>query len=588
MQWFDYLDWILVATLWGHVNAKVHPLVVVLVIFLTFLAIGVWVWGSGEAKSIGGPAELKTGPDGHLYIQIQNQLLEHDADGVFIERHDLAELDVDQLLGGIAFFSDGDILLRRGPDARTLSQNIRAYQRQTNDQSLTPVSPDSGLYRCDLDTTKCELFGSGGIDFKAAHSIFIDWPTDEVYIADTTRHLLRKYSSSGDAVAEPAAGFKFPNQLLMHEGALYVVNTNYHQIRKVDPRTVSFGEELESFDVRSPVALAARQTWPSHMARVGDQWWVNNMRNNMSEGGIYVFDDDWSYDRTVSLPPDADPISLLPFRGEVLISDWNNDRVYRVSSAGDLLNDFASTGLEQVLAESRSKRLQFQIYSFAGIGLFVFVLAGLVVRILATNSPARAIKESTAQIAKRAVLSDDTVRLEPDPKTARKTRVAMRIVFLLVIISIAALAFLVVFSGQIRIGLQLLLPTAGLVGICVLIAWINRVNTGTSICIRGDTVTLRDHTGRESTCPIKDVLYDHTAIATPDLAVFLGQPQMPIYDRQILENQVFPRLANARHVSIWTMQLTLFRVRHPQGLTAAFALFGLLSGGAWMLIQASI
>jgi hypothetical protein len=201
-----------------------------------------------------------------------------------------------------------------------------------------------------------------------------------VYITDTTRHLLRKYSAGGETLAEPLGGFKFPNQLVMYDGRLYVANTNFHQISRIDAREGSFGREFDSFSVETPAAVAAGQTWPSHLARVGDQWWVNNMRNTMSEGGIYIYGDDWHYAHTVSLPAGADPISVLPFNGAVLISDWNNDRIYRVSPGGELLRDFASPGLEQVLAESRTKRLKFRIYSYAGIALFLFVLAGLFFR----------------------------------------------------------------------------------------------------------------------------------------------------------------------------------------------------------------
>ena len=88
-------------------NSKVHPLLAVLVIFLTFVAIGVWMWGTGEAKNIGGPAGLRTDANGHLYVQVQNQLIEHDADGAFLEQHDLSSLGVERLLGAVAFFSDG-------------------------------------------------------------------------------------------------------------------------------------------------------------------------------------------------------------------------------------------------------------------------------------------------------------------------------------------------------------------------------------------------------------------------------------------------------------------------------------------------
>ena len=225
-------------------NAKIHPLVATLVIILTLAAIGIWVWGTGKAKAVGGPAELRLGPDGHLFIQIQNQLLEHDADGVYLRRHDLGELGVNVVLGSIAFFSNGDILLRRGPDPRSISDNIRAYQRQTNLHPLDPETPESGLFRCSLETKRCDRFGSPGIDFKAVTSLLVDWDTDDVYISDTTRHLLRKYSAEGVALAEPVAGFKFPNQLLIDNGLLYVANTNYHEVRIVDPATDTFGTEI--------------------------------------------------------------------------------------------------------------------------------------------------------------------------------------------------------------------------------------------------------------------------------------------------------------------------------------------------------
>lgn len=366
-------------------HSRVHPLVVILVMLMSVLAVGVWMWGTGSAKTIGGPAALRQGPDGHLYLQIQNQLLEHDADGNFVVRHDLSRLGVHEMLGGFAFFSDGDILLRRGPDPRTFLDNIRAYQRKTNDQSLRPKTQDAGLYRCNLEDATCTRFGSPGIDFKAAHSVFIDWQTDDVYITDTTRHLLRKYAADGRALAAPAAGFRFPNQSLLHEGQLVVANTNRHEIRIVDPRSDRFGEELKVIDVVPRAAADRGQTWPSHLARVGDGWWVNNMRAGMNDGGIYVFDDDWSFRRRARLPDGADPISLLGFGGEVLVSDWNNDKVYRLSREGELLRDFDSPGLQQVLAESRAKRREYELYGYLGIVLFVVVMAGLLVRALAVS-----------------------------------------------------------------------------------------------------------------------------------------------------------------------------------------------------------
>lgn len=79
------------------------------------------------------------------------------------------------------------------------------------------------------------------------------------------------------------------------------------------------------------------------------------------------------------------PVSLRGLVGEVLVSDWNNDKVYRLSREGGLLRDFDSPGLEQVLAESRTQRRQYQLYGYLGIVLFVVVIAGLMVRALAVS-----------------------------------------------------------------------------------------------------------------------------------------------------------------------------------------------------------
>ena len=364
-------------------NSNVHPAVVALVLMLTAIAVAAWMWGSHAAASIGGPAELRSDPDGHHYIQIQNYLVEHDASGDYVKTHDLGVIDVELFLGTYAFFSNGDILLRRGPDPRSFGDNVRAIQRRTNDTTIRPETLDSGLFRCDLDSATCERFGPRGVDFKAAHGIFIDWRRDDVFITDTTRHLLRKYSVDGAELAQPIGGFKFPNQLLIHDDQLLVVNTNHHVVEAVSPRTASFGDRAERLDVVPPVAKSTGQEWPSHLARVGNEWWVNNMRTDMNRGGLYVFDETWRFDRKIDLPADADPISILAVHDEVWVSDWNNDRVRRFSTSGRGLPDLESEGLETILATSRLERRKYEMFSYSGIALIVFVLLGLLVRALA-------------------------------------------------------------------------------------------------------------------------------------------------------------------------------------------------------------
>ncbi len=557
-------------------NSDVHPVVAALVLIMTGLAIGVWMWGSGAAARLGGPAELNVGPDGHRYVQIQNYLVEHDEEGAYLRTYDLEVMDVELFLGGFAFFSNGDILLRRGPDPRSFLDNLRAYSRETNQKSIVPEEPRNGVFRCNLESSSCERFGEEGIDFKAAYSVYIDWQTDEVYISDTTRHLLRKYSATGVELAPPVDGFEFPNQLMVHDGQLLVADTNHHVIRILEPLSSMYGDAIDRKDVVPAPAKTARQTWPSHFARVGEEWWVNNMQTGMNRGGIYVFDNDWEFLRRVALPTDADPIAILAVGDAVWVSDWNNDVVRRFSLSGEPLASLDSAGFETILAASRQERLKFTLLSYAGVGVVAFLLLGLMVRAFALSmnrNPAR----RSADAHEEAPQVDKTpLHLEPDGKLRKRMNRALGLAAVLMFLSVGLLMYLTSQLEKPDLLLYLMAPLAGAFTIVVLIAWVNSANWGTAVSLDGNTVTLRDHTGRQSSCPIREIRYDDTAIATQDVVVILGRPKARIYAHDAIQERLLPRLGEARKVSPIEMLKIQLQLMHPQGLIAVLAIVAVI------------
>lgn len=368
-------------------NANVNPVIAALVIALTVLGIGIWTWASSQAKEIGGPSEIRVAPNGHLFIQMQNQLLEHDESGRFVRRHDLRDLGVERVIGALDFFSNGNVLLRRGPDTRTLMQNIRAFQRKTNLQSIVPTTPDTGLARCDLIAKSCVTFGESPVDFKTAFGVYIDRRTDDVFVTDTSRHLLRKYSSDGAPVGGPVAGFRFPNDIMLLDDELFIADTNHHRVAIVAPLTQMFGTSIGEVDVVPAQAKQSRQSWPSDLARIGDTWWVNNMRSSMRDGGVYVFDSAWAFKGKLPLPDDADPIDIREFNDEVLISDWRNDRIHRFSHAGRPLGLFSSTGFNALVAESSQARLKFYLLAYVSAAMIVILIVGLLIKGISPSGP---------------------------------------------------------------------------------------------------------------------------------------------------------------------------------------------------------
>ncbi len=368
-------------------DKHIHPIAASAAVLICIAIFAIWFWSAAEAKNFGGPAGLTLDADGRLYIQIQNQLIEHDKNAGFAQRHDLAELGVDTLLGGTAFFADGDILLRRGPDTRSLWDTIRAYLRKENQKSLVPDAPNTGIYRCNLDKKRCDQFGHEPIDLKSAFSVFIDRESDDVFISDTSRHVVRKFTGEGMAAVEPIGGFRFPNHLMIHDGQLLVADTNHHRIRAIRIDSGEFGAESYASAVVPPVASDNEQSWPSHFARVNNEWWVINMTSAMNYGGIYAFDEAWRFTREIPLPRNADPISLVAFNGEILVSDWYGNRVHRLSTDGTALGDFQSYGLAEVLDEFASERRKFIFYAWAAVILGLLLLVIVVIKGTAWNKP---------------------------------------------------------------------------------------------------------------------------------------------------------------------------------------------------------
>lgn len=566
-----------------NLNAKVHPAIATAVLAMAAVAIAVKIWGDGKALDVGGPAQILRGPSGQMYIQAGYRLLQHDSNGRFVRGIDLTDLGVSRVIGGFAFFPDGDLLLRRGADPRNFLDNLRAYRRLESKRSIFDPEPGSGLARCDLDRLHCTPFGAPPIDFRSTFHAFIDAQDDTIWFSDTPRHSLRRFSADGEQLEVLETGVRFPNQLLVDDGRLLVADTNHHRLAAFDVGGPELPQTGASIDVIPGEATTRGERWPTHFARVGERWWVNNMRSNMRNGGIYVFDANWRFIERLALPDGADPIAILPFGSGALISDWDNLRVYRLNAAGRRLDDFTSTGLDAVLQDAREQRRFYGAVSWIGIGLFVLVLAALVLRGLlepAAERPAR----SPMGAPGATVPTDDWVWFRPEPALVRKAERSARVALAAMSLLMAAFVVLAVVQAQWLILFGLALPLLGLAAITAVMYWMTRAIMNTAIGLCGNQLALADHRGRESRSSLNHVVYSDAAIATRERAVFLGQPRRSIYDRRQLDEQLFPHLGNATKISEWQMQKTLLRVRHPSAVLLITVLLASLALGVVVLV----
>ena len=241
-----------------------------------------------------------------------------------------------------------------------------------------------------------------------------------------------------------------------------------------------------------------------------------------------------------------------------------------------MLVDFPSAGFEKVLAESRQTRLQFEMYSYGGVAIFILTIVGLMVRAMASGLSGERSEPRANRPAPPNALSNKMEWFEPDPAAIRKIEMGFRIAIAILVLIDLALAAVIVYHSNLQLGIQLLLPAAFITLIFIPIARISRANMDTAIGLRAGEITLRDHKGRESTCPMKDVQYNDIAITTNDMAAFLGKPQMPIYDPETLRSKLFPKLEDAQQISVWAMQKKLHRIMHPNGVKGILLMIFLL------------
>ena len=267
------------------------------------------------------------------------------------------------------------------------------------------------------------------------------------------------------------------------------------------------------------------------------------------------------------------------FADGVLIADWWNGRIYRISPSGDRLGDFSSPGMAAVLADAAYERAAYQQAGYAGTVLVLALFAGLL---------GWAVTRSRAEQARDAAVptpssTDPVVWLEPDDKAVRRIKRALAVFFGAVALLTAAVVAIMVQHDAFELKIVGML--VALASVFVVVAWFARVNASTSIGVAGDVVTLRDHAGRVETVAADQLMFEGTMVAGRRTAVFLGQPAMPLYDRQALMTHLYPCLASATSVSIWRMQALLIQMRHPQGVMAVVAIVGTMLAAAFLMVR---
>lgn len=354
-------------------NQSIKPLTALAVLAVFAVLLAAKYWAHGEALGVSLYAQMHTHPNGNLYIMLGDRLYGFDGQGRLADRLDLADFGVEAgVATDFAFFSNGDLLLRRHAGEQGFIANLHRLFRFKNLQTVASRSVEQGLFRCATASHQCAPFGQPAPNLGGSFWLALDWESDQVFLADTARDSVYLFAKTGEKLDELGI-FHFPNQIHYQDHKLYIADTNHYRMVEVGIKDGHFNGVLDMMDTRSKESIAQGEVWPATFLLLDGRRWVYNAKNNMAYGGVYIFDKGIA--KRVALPPGADPFGLSRLGPDVLIGDYSQSRIYRLDAEGNSLPDFQP---EVVLAYAHSLQAKKNLYrglEWLFTGLFALGLA---------------------------------------------------------------------------------------------------------------------------------------------------------------------------------------------------------------------
>ncbi|MGD8567326.1 MAG: hypothetical protein PVJ39_04525 [Gammaproteobacteria bacterium] len=560
-------------------NQNVNPVTAVTVILVAILLISLIFWARQAALMVGGPDQMQVDPEGNVVIHVADTLYKVSPDLELMGEIDLPSMGVHNLVGDFAFFANGDLLIRRGNYEPGFIQSLVRYARLPDPEEPVAKKDDKGLYRCQLANGECSRFGTGDLDFDGAFHLSIDRATDTVYLADTGRHILRKFDHGGKELAVQKHGYRFPNQLQIHDNELLVADTNHHAVQIAQTGDENFGEIITTHRV-SDDALGD-DSWTYSFAKVGNHWWVNNMGHTMSHGTVAIYDNQWQFQQAINLPASADPIDIAVFRNRVWISDLSNIGIYQLDFDGRLLDTPLPQTIARQLATLKENQGFYQHVNYAMVGLFVlFLVAGFTLAITQARGQPDPAHPSSAEHARTDAvhvnINDPAIEwIGFNQQKKRLLKLAMAAPLLLVAI--------VPFMFTKIDGMEDILMIVVLVLAMATGPLLTRRIFAMGIGTLGDTLILKKSDNSFAAARGKNIFYSDNNILIGDIYVPFNQQQM-LFDTQQVVEKVMPLLREATYVKPGQMINMIIKRQKP----ATIVVIGAFVLAAVILAMASV
>lgn len=518
-------------------------------------------------------AKLDIGHYGFFRIIDQQMVVQFDQHLVWLDQYgreqralDLQTLNI-KARGDYGFFSNGDLLVYHSTREPGLMESLATFMRlQKRDYRATRGG--DGFYRCDLRRRECASFAPQLPALDRSFRFVIDRDTDTVYLSDIPAFRLYKIDNVGNTVAtSDTETFRFPNQLLLKDGDLWVADTNRHRIAAVDTANDSFAEVREEFTVD----LGDEYRWPHQLTAGAEGWWIIVGDNSMANGHVVHFSRDGKHEKNLDLQEIRDPAALKYWQGALWVADFSRPLLQAYSVDGERLPAVASDTLDALTAESQTAFNKYQALGYLGIGGLILVLIGgfAAAWVLERQETIDHFKSLggggvNAVVARPArVVSEHQIYWLTNKMARRKPAVTGLLVVMAVML-VAGLGMALNQQEEVSPGLAQLgwMSFIFLLIIMAFFYWLAHWASLIKLGVIGNSLVLQNG-DRRTIARAGEITYTDTHLMADNIIISLGNYRHSFFDRKQLHEYVFPRLKDARKCGKMEMIRHLWHARDP-------------------------
>ncbi|MCP8900787.1 hypothetical protein [Gilvimarinus xylanilyticus] len=566
----------------------------IIIVSCVVSTLGLYLWAGSQRAGLQGYGFMRVN-EGELVVNFDRSWVWLSQTGR--ERRTL-DLESENLrpVGDFDFFANGDLLIYHRQAALSVGQNLKAFLRLRQAPAHSSAGHDGqradGFYRCRLSVLRCDLLPNANILPARSFRLVIDSATDVIYLADTSDHSVYKLSGDGEVLASRREGFKFPNQLLLRDGALWLADTNHHRVVVLDTHAEGFARERS----HRKVTLDHKYRWPLQLATAPQGLWVLVGDSSVANARLAFIDRD--NDVTQPLAPEVlrsaglnDPLAIKYWLGALWINDFTQPKLRRVNPTTGDVQTIDSPRLQSLEQAYTRKANHYRHLEALAIGLFVLVIVGGVIAAWVLE------KEQTRQVIRSA--GRGTAFSVDGEMTPTGTRDILwlssalkpwhhwlaKIIWLmwaLILLVLLGLYFSVEEASasilQLGAGMAIFLGI-----VCGAVQRLFGFLSASRLGVIGESLVLVDGRGQRTIASGAELAYSPHFIFADHVAVVLGNPQMRFFTEIELKKWVYPRLRQAQKLSAWQPTQYLWRLRHPQIVYSAVLLAAVL--GLYVFIE---